>query len=187
MKLLQYLELNNSLYRDTEINLDNVPNFLINEKRQDSLLLNVLFNIDIHEEIPIMVEKNDSSEEVESDIQSKSSDIPIPVVFENREGAQDSNLITIVTNIEKPDISNSLTSDISNSIDSRVDGSIRKDDSTNSGNIDNNSNIEFCENPLDKCSANETALVNTSCENEFMSIAPSENVMPESLTNDKIL
>ena len=36
-----------------------------------------------------------------------------------------------------------------------------------------------------RCSANETILVNTSCENEFISIAPGENVMPESLTNDK--
>ena len=64
MRLLQYLKLNNSLFYDIEINLDNVPNFLINEKRQDSLLLNVSSNIDIHEEIPIMVEKNDSSEDV---------------------------------------------------------------------------------------------------------------------------
>ena len=87
-----------------------------------------------------MVEKNDSSGEVESDIQSKSSNTPIPIVFENCEGTQDSNLITIVTNIEKPDTSSNLTSDISNSIDFRIDGSIsvnndRKDDSTNSDNI----------------------------------------------------
>ena len=75
MRLLQYFKLNNSMYHDIEINLDNVPNFLINEKRQDSLLLNGLSNIDIHEEIPIMVEKNDSGEEVDSDVQSKSSNI----------------------------------------------------------------------------------------------------------------
>ena len=48
-----------------------------------------------------MVERNDSSEEVESDIQSKSSNTTIPVVFENCEGIQDSNLITIVANIQK--------------------------------------------------------------------------------------
>ena len=166
MRLLQYLKLNNSLYHDIEINLDNVPNFLINEKSQDILLLNVLSNIDIHEEIPIMVEKNDSNEEVESDIQFKSSSTPIPIVLKNSEGAQDSNVITIVTNIEKPDISSNLTSNISNSIDFRIDGSIsvnngKKDDSTNSDNIDNNSNIEFCENLLDayRYSANETVLV----------------------------
>ena len=79
-------------------------------------------------------------------------------VFENCEGTQDSNLITIVTNIEKPDISSNLTSDISNSIDFRIDGSTnndRKDDSTNSDNVDNKSNIEFFENSLDthRCSA----------------------------------
>ena len=116
MRLLQYLKLNNSRYHDIEINLDNVPNFLINEKSQDILLLNVLSNIDIHEEIPIMVEKNDSNEEVESDIQFNSSSTPIPIVLKNSEGTQDSNVITIVTNIEKPDISVNLISDISNSI-----------------------------------------------------------------------
>ena len=31
----------------------------------------------------------------------------------------------------------------------------------------------------------ETVLVNTSCENEFISIALGENVMLESFTNDK--
>ena len=113
-------------------------------------------------------------------------------MFENCKDTQDSNLITIVTNIEKLNISNNLTSDISNSIDFRIDGSIsvnndNKDDSTNSDNGDYNSNIEFCENLLNtyRCSANETVLVNTSCENEFMLIAPGENVMPESLPNDK--
>ena len=102
------------------------------------------------------------------------------------------NLIIIVTNIEKLDISSNLASDISKSIDFRLDGSIsvnndRKDDSTNSDNIDNNSKIEFCQNPLDtyRYSANGTVLVNTSCENKFVSITPGENVIPESLTNDK--
>ena len=74
------------------------------KKVKISLLYNALSNIDTHEEIPIMAEKNYSSEEVESDIQSKSSNTPIPIVFENCEGTKDSNLMTIVTNIEKPDI-----------------------------------------------------------------------------------
>ena len=34
-------------------------------------------------------------------------------------------------------------------------------------------------------SVNETILVNTSCQNEFVSIVPGENVMTESLTIDK--
>ena len=120
-----------------------MTNFKKKKKSQDSLLLNVLSNIYIHEEIPVMVEKNDSSEEVESDILSKSSNTPIPIVFKNCESTQDSNLITIVTHIEKPDILSNFTSDISNSVDFRTDGSIsvnngRRDDSTNSDNIDNN-------------------------------------------------
>ena len=41
--------------------------------------------------MPIMVDKNDSSKEVEIDIQSKSSNTPIPIVFEKCEGTQDSN------------------------------------------------------------------------------------------------
>ena len=68
MSLLQYSKLNNSLYHDIEINLDNEPKFLINEKIENSLLLNVLNNKDIHEEILIIVEKNGSREDVESDI-----------------------------------------------------------------------------------------------------------------------
>ena len=47
------------LHHDIVINSDNIPIFLINEKSQDNLLINVLKNIDINEEIPMMVEKND--------------------------------------------------------------------------------------------------------------------------------
>ena len=61
MRLLQFFKINNTLYHDILINLDNVAIFLINQISQDSLLLNELSNIDIHEEIPIMVERNDSS------------------------------------------------------------------------------------------------------------------------------
>ena len=42
-----------------QVNLGNIPDFLINEKSQDSL--HVLNNIDKNEEIPMMVEKNDLS------------------------------------------------------------------------------------------------------------------------------
>ena len=82
-------------------------------------------------------------------------------------------------------------SDISDPIDFTIDDSIgvvsdRKHERANSKRIDNNSNIELNEKPLDtyRCSASETVLVNTSCENEFISIASGENVKSESLTND---
>ena len=60
---LRYLKLNNLLYHDIEINLYNIPNFLINQKSQDSLLSNLSNNIDKNEEIQIMVVKNDLSVE----------------------------------------------------------------------------------------------------------------------------
>ena len=56
--------------------LDNIPSFLINEKSQDSLTINVLNNINIDDEIQIIVERNGSRvEEVESDIHSISSNL----------------------------------------------------------------------------------------------------------------
>ena len=46
-------------------------------------------------------------------------------------------------------------------------------------------NAEFREKPLRtyRCTANETVLVSTSYENEFISIVGGENVKPEYLTN----
>ena len=68
---LQYLKLYNFLYHDIEIYFDNISNFLINEKSQDSLLSNLLKNVDINEEIQMMAERNDLSvEEVGSTIRS---------------------------------------------------------------------------------------------------------------------
>ena len=61
LRLLQCLKLNNLLYHDIKLNFSNTQNFLINEKTQESLLINVLNNIDINEEIPMMIEKNNLS------------------------------------------------------------------------------------------------------------------------------
>ena len=47
----------------------NVPSFHINGKNEDSSSINILNNINIDDEIPIIVEENGSrAEEVESDI-----------------------------------------------------------------------------------------------------------------------
>ena len=59
---MQYLKLNNSLYHDIEIDVKNIPSFLIEDKRCDSLPLVVLNNINIDDEIPLIVEKNNSSD-----------------------------------------------------------------------------------------------------------------------------
>ena len=80
LRFLQYSTLNNPLYHDIEIDLDNIPKFLINEKSQDSSPINVLNNINIDDEIPIIVERSGLCvEEVESDIHSISSNLPIPI------------------------------------------------------------------------------------------------------------
>ena len=47
LRFLQYLKLNNPLYHDIEIDVDNIPSFLINEKSRGSLSINVLNNINI--------------------------------------------------------------------------------------------------------------------------------------------
>ena len=82
LRFLQYLKLNNPLYHDIEIDLDNIPSFLINEKSRNSLSINVLSNINIDDEIPIIVERSGLCvEEVESDIDSISSNLPITFFF----------------------------------------------------------------------------------------------------------
>ena len=128
--------------------------------------------------------------EVESDIHSISSSLPIPILVEKCDDTQDSNSVNIKKHLENVDITSNPISDISGPIDFTIENSIsvisdRKHERANSKSIDNNSNIEHNENPLDtyRCSASETVLVNTSSANKFISIAPGENVMPESLTN----
>ena len=192
MRYLQYLKLNNPLYHYIEIDLDNIASFLINEKSQDSISINVLNQINIDDEITIIVERNGLRvEEVESDIHFIPSNLPVPILFENCDDTQDSHSINTEKDLEKVDITSNPISHISDPIDFTIDDSVgvvsdRKNERTNSKSTDDNSNIELNENPLDtyRCSASETILVNTSCENEFISIAPVENVRPESLTND---
>ena len=156
--------------------------------------INVLNNINVDDEIPIIVERNGSHvEEEESDIYSICSTLLIPILFENCVDTQDCDSINLEKNIEKFDITHNPISDTSDPIDFKIDDSVgvvvdTKHERTNSKSIDNNSNIDFNDNPLDTytCIASETVLVNTSCENEFhgaISIAPGENVRPESLTD----
>lgn len=175
------------LHHDIVINSDNIPIFLINEKSQDNLLTNVLKNIDINEEIPMMVEKNDLAKRwgVESAIHSISHNTSILILSEKSNDTQGSCSIKVRKNLEIADIASKLTSTIADPIEFRIEGSIcdnndRNDDRTSSESIESNA-----ENSLDayRCSANEAVLVNTSRENEFISIGPSANVKPEYLTN----
>ena len=117
--------------------------------------INVSNNINIDDEIPIIVEKNGSClEEVESDIRSISSKLPTPIFFENFYDNQDSGSKNVKKDQEKVDINSNPISDISDPIDFTIDDSVgvvndKKHERTNSESIDNNSNIEFNENPLD--------------------------------------
>ena len=114
---------------------------------------------------------------------------PVTLLFEKFNDTQDTNSIKVRKNFEIVDITTKLKPKIADPIDFRIEDGIcvnndRDADSTNSKSID--WKAEFRENPVDtySCSANETVLVNTSCENEFVSVAPGEKLGPESLTND---
>ena len=87
--------------------------------------INVLNNINTDDEIPIIVERNCSCvEEVESDIHSISSNLPIPILFENCDDTQDSNSINIKKHLEKVDTITNPVSDISDPIDFTIDDSV---------------------------------------------------------------
>ena len=72
----------------------------------------------IDDEVPIIVERNCLHfEEVESDIHSIYSNLPIPILFENCDDTKDSNSVNIKTHLEKVDITSNPISDIPDSID----------------------------------------------------------------------
>ena len=88
---LQYLMLNNSLYHDIEIDVKNIPSFLLEDKRCDSLPLAVLNNINIDDEIPLVVEKkNSSGAKAEGGLLTIPNNIPVPILLENCNNTQHS-------------------------------------------------------------------------------------------------
>lgn len=69
--LLQHLKLNNLLYHNIEINLEDIPNFLINDKCSVDFISNIWSKIDVNEEIAVIVQKNDlSNKQFVSDVHS---------------------------------------------------------------------------------------------------------------------
>ena len=93
---------------------------------EDSLSINVLKNINIDDEIPTIVERNGLhvEEEVKSDIHSTSSNLPIPILFENCDNTEDSNSINIKRHLGKVDITSNPILDISDQIGFTIDDSI---------------------------------------------------------------
>ena len=125
--------------------------------------------------------------EEKSDVHSISSNFPSLILFGNCDDTWDSNSINLGKNLEKVDITSNSISDIFDPTNLTIDDSVEVvGDKANSKTNYNNWNIEFNGNPPDtyRCSASETILVYTSCENEFISIALGENVRPESLADD---
>ena len=171
--------------------MKNIPSFLIEDKRCDNSPLVALNNINIDDEIPLIVEKNNpSGAEAEGGLLSIPNNITIPILLENCNDDQDREPNKIEGKVETDDFNSH--DNIADPVDFRIDGIVdingeRNLDSTFFERINNNSNIESNENSLNayRCSANETVLLNTSSENEFISIAPGENVIPESLLDDK--
>ena len=138
-----------------------------------------------------------SVEEVENSIHCISNNFPIQILLENCGDAQNSNSIKWKKNLEKGDVTSYLVLDISNSIDFRTDGSIsvnssigvngRRHGRANSKIFGNNSNVEFNDHTCIhvyayRCRVNKTVLVNTSCEDEFIS-----NVLGENVTQNLLL
>ena len=125
--------------------------------------------------------------EEKSGVHSISSNLPTLILFGNCDDTWDSNSINLGKNLEKVDITSNSISDIFDPTNLTIDDSVEVvGDKANSKTNYNNWNIEFNGNPPDtyRCSASETILVYTSCENEFISIALGENVRPESLADD---
>ena len=125
--------------------------------------------------------------EEKSDVHSISSNLPILILFGDCDDTWDSNSINLGKNLEKVDITSNLISAIFDPTNHTIGDSVEVvGDMANSESIDNKWNIEFHGNPPHtyRCSASETILVYTSCENEFISIAPGENVRRESLADD---
>ena len=119
--LLQYLKLNNSLYYDIEIDEKNIPSFLIEDKRCDKIPLVALNNMNVDDEIPLIVEKNNSSgAEAEGGLLSISNNILIPIILENCNDNQDSDPSKTEGKVETDGINSHHN--IADSVHFRIDG-----------------------------------------------------------------
>ena len=117
-----FAKLNNLLRHDIEINLDNIATFLVIEESQDSLFINVLNNIDINEEIPMILEKSDLNvKEVEIAFLFISYDTPILILFEEFDDTQDNNSTKVRKNVEVIDVTSKLRSIIADLTDFRIE------------------------------------------------------------------
>ena len=177
------------MYHNIGINLCNIWNELHYERNQNSLPQNIP-DSDPSYKIPLIVEeirigkKSILGGKFKNDVFSLLDDFLIPIILEDYNHAETSDvemlkLLLISNNEEKFESNSNFVSDMSDPIGLTVNGGFalysKRHDSLKS-----DLNIESNENPLDayRCSANATIFVNTTLENEFISIAPSENFVP---------
>ena len=108
------------MYPGIEIDVKNIPSFLIEGKRCDSLPLVALNNINIDDKISLIVEKkNSSSAEAEGGLPSISNNISIPILLENCNDTQDSDPVKIERKVETDGISSNH--DIADPVYFRID------------------------------------------------------------------
>ena len=109
------------MYYDIEIDQKNIPSFLIENKRCDNIPLVALNNMKIDDEIPLIVEKNNSSDaEAESRLLSIPNNILIPIILENCNDNQDSDPTKTEGKVETDGINSHHN--IADSVDFRTDG-----------------------------------------------------------------
>ena len=131
---------------------------------------------------------NDSNEPVIQDaLNSISNDCAVPIFVEKERMP-----IEKVGNTRREAKSvDPLTSDENNFVDFKISSCMKEDyheqgDISSNPNLSRSKNKDADENPLDlyKCASNETVLINTSHENEFISIAPDESSVPVTFSHD---
>ena len=187
------------MYHDIDINLSNIPDCLVQHNKQNETFfsgVNILDYVAPDELIPITIETidydskkhNDSIEPVIQDtLNSISNDCTVPIFVEKGRIP-----IKKVGNARREAKSvDPLISDENNFVDFKIGSCVEEDyheqgDISLNPNLSRSENTDADENPLDlyKCASNETVLINTSHENEFISIAPDEGSVPVPFSHD---
>ena len=189
-KILQFLKKHNPVYHDIDINLSNIPDCLTQHNKENETFssgVNILDNVAPDELIPITMDcdgkkHNDSDETVIQDaLNSISNDCAVPIFVEKNR----INIEKVGDARKEAKSVDPLTSDENNFVDFKISSCMEEDyhkqrDISSNPYLSRGQNTDTDENPLDiyKCASRETALINTSYENEFISIAPGGGFVP---------
>ena len=190
LKILQFLKKNNPLYYDIDINLSNIPDCLVLHNKENETVfsgLNLLDYVAPCELISVTIETtgcdskkhNDSNKPVIHDAQNSiSNDCAVPIFIEKERIP-----IEKVDNAGRETKSlDPLISEENNFVHFKINcvEEYYHEQGDISSNTNPSENIDADENLLGlyKCASNETVLINTSHESEFMSISPGKGLAP---------